>query len=107
MYDKIYSRGSRPGILYGLPKVHKPIIDNCPKFRPILYAIGTPTFKLVKFLVPILSPLTVNEFSVHDSFPFANEVSSFCPDHYTPLDEVIDICLNDLFSDNDTIHNLD
>ena len=81
-YELIYSRGYRPGILYGSPKVHKPVINDCPKFRPILSTIGTPTYKLTKFLVPILSPLTSNEFSVHDSFSFADEVSSFCPHHF-------------------------
>ena len=118
-YEVIYPRGSRPGILYGSPKVHKPVIDNCPKFRPILSTIGTPTYKLAKFLVPIFSPLTSNEFSVHDSFSFADEVSSFCPDHFMasldveslftniPLNEVIDICIGDLFCDTNTIHNLD
>ena len=52
-YDSIYPTGSRPGILYGSAKVHKPIIDNCLSFRPILSAIGTPTYNLAKFLVPI------------------------------------------------------
>ena len=28
--------GTRPGIMYGLFKVHKDIINNCPPFRPIL-----------------------------------------------------------------------
>ena len=81
-YRLIYLRGYRQGILYGGPKVHKPVIINCPKFRPILSTIGTPTYKLAKFLVPILSPLTSNEFSVHDSFSYADEVSSFCPHHF-------------------------
>ena len=62
-YELIYPRGSRPGILHGSPKVHKPVINNCPKFRPILSTIGTPTYKLGHFLVSILSPLTSNEFS--------------------------------------------
>ena len=66
-HDSVYPTGSRPGILYGSAKVHKPIIDNCPSFQPILWAIGTPTYNLAKFLVSILSPLTVNEFTVHDS----------------------------------------
>ena len=35
--------GTRPGIMYGLCKNHKDIIDNCP-FRPILSAINTPTY---------------------------------------------------------------
>ena len=118
-YELIYPRGSRPGVLYGSPKVNKPVINNCSKFRPILSTIGTPTYKLAKFLVPILSPLTSNEFSVHDSFSFADKVSSFCPDHFMasldienlftniPLNEVIDICIDDLFCDTNTIQNLD
>ena len=46
--------GTRPGIMYGLCKVHGDIIDNCPSFRPFLSAIYTPTSKLAKFFVPIL-----------------------------------------------------
>ena len=76
-YELIYPRGSRPDILYESPKVHKPVINNCPKFRPILSTTGTPTYKLAKFLFPIFSPLTCNEFSVHDSFSFADKVSIF------------------------------
>ena len=118
-YELIYPRGSRPGILYGSPKVHKPVINNCPKFRPILSTIGTPTCKLANLLVPILSPLTFNEFSLHDSSSFPDKVSSFCPDHFMasldieslftniPLNEVIDICIDDLFCDTNTIQNLD
>ena len=56
-----------PGIWYGSLKFHNKVIHNYPKFRSILSTIGTPTY-IAKFLVPILSPLTVNEFSVHDSF---------------------------------------
>ena len=37
-YDKICHKGSRPGILYGNPKMHKPFVDNLPIFRPILSA---------------------------------------------------------------------
>ena len=29
-YELIYFRVSRPGILYGSPKVHKTVINNCP-----------------------------------------------------------------------------
>ena len=76
-YELIYPRGSRPDILYESPKVHKPVINNCPKFRPILSTTGTPTYKLAKFLFPIFSPLTSNAFSVHDSFSFADKVSIF------------------------------
>ena len=52
-------------------------------------------------------------------FSFVDEVSSFSPDHLMasldveslftniPLDEVIDICIDDQFCDTNTIHNLD
>ena len=105
--------------MYGSAKVHKPVINNCPKFCPTLSTIGTPTYKLAKFLVPILSPFTSNEFSVHDSFLFADEVFSFCPDHFMgsrnverlltniPFNEVIDICIDDLFCHTNAVHNLD
>ena len=37
VYKDLFPTGSKPGILYGLPKVHK---ENCP-VRPIMSAIGT------------------------------------------------------------------
>ena len=40
---------SRPGILYGLCKVHKDITDVFASFTPILSAIGAPSYKLAKF----------------------------------------------------------
>ena len=66
-----------------------------------------------------MSPLTSNGFSVLDLFSFADKVSSFCPDQFManldieslftniPLNEVIDICIDDLLCDTNTIHNLD
>ena len=52
-YSNLYASGSRPGILYGLPKVHK---NGCP-IRPITSAIGTFNYKLSKFLVALLAPM--------------------------------------------------
>ena len=46
--------GTRPGIVYGLCKVHIDILNNCPPFGPILSASNTPTYKFAKFLVPVL-----------------------------------------------------
>ena len=101
--------GTRPGIMYGLCKVHKDIIDNCPPFRPILSAINTPTYKLAKFLVPILKSLTSNEYTIKDSFAFAKEIVGEESEFFMgsldvdsvftniPLEEIIDICTNILF----------
>ena len=66
--------GTRSGIMYGLCKVHKDIINNCPPFRPILSAINILTYILEKFLVPILKSLTSKEYMVKVSFAFAEEI---------------------------------
>ena len=73
-HKKIKAVGSRPGVLYGLCKVHKNIVDRCPPFRPILSAIGTPSYKIAKFLVPRMNSITSNEFTVKDTFCFAKEI---------------------------------
>ena len=94
------------------------VIDGCPAFRPILSAIRTPTYKIAKFLVPILKDLTFNEYSVKDSFDFAKEIlqqNSNCfmasldiTSIFTniPLDETINICSNELFDKKQYISNL-
>ena len=104
-YKDLSPSGSRPGIMYGLAKVHKIVRDGLPSFRPILSAIGTPTYKLAKFLVPILEPLTTNEYTIKDSFTFAEELQSFdlklvmasfdIESLFTniPLQETIDLCV--------------
>jgi len=43
---KLIPSGSKPGKLYGLAEVHK---DNI-SFRPVVTMIGTPEYKLTKFL---------------------------------------------------------
>ena len=66
--DKICPKGSRPGIPYDNPKIHKPVVNNLSKFRPILSAINTPGYDIIKFLIPILEPRTHDEFTFKDSF---------------------------------------
>ena len=118
LYKKILPVGCRPGILYGQAKVHKPVISNGPSFRPILEAINTLSYKLAKFLVPILSPLAINEYTVKDSFAFAKEVTKIDCNYvmaslgveslftYISLEETIENCVNDLYFDKSKIDNL-
>ena len=73
-FDNICLVGTTPGIPYRNPKVHKTVVHNTPKFRPILSAINTLTYLLAEYLNPILSPLTTNEFTVKNSLDFAEEV---------------------------------
>ena len=118
VYDQIAPTGTRPGVLYGLCKVHKSSVDGCPPFRPILSAIGTPQYALAKLLVPLLAPITSNEFSVKDSFSFAKEVvnqdsnlhmASLDVDSLftnIPLQETIKFCVENLFTNANVINGL-
>ena len=94
---------SAPGVLYGLPKVHK---TNCPA-RPILSAYN---YKLAKFFVPILQPYTVNEYVIKDSFSLELVMASFdVSTLFTniPLDETIDLCTDLIFDENDKLQYRD
>ena len=72
-FSQMYATGTLPGILYGLPKIHK----NGTPLRPILSAIRTAGYKLLaKCFVPLLAPFTTNQYSVRDSFSFVEEILS-------------------------------
>ena len=51
-------------------------------FRPIPSAINTPSYKLAKFLVPLLTTLKSKDFTIKDSSSFAQELSTFDCAHY-------------------------
>ena len=120
--DKEYARlspcGSKPSVLYGLSKVHKTVVDNKPKQRPILSAINTPTYNLSKFLVKVLEPYTKNSLTARDSFSFASEVRG-CDTNKVmasldvealftniPLEETIDICVQLAFKDREKVDGM-
>ena len=70
-YKKLKPRGSSFGVLYGLCKTHKKVLNKCPPFRPILSAIKTPSYNLAKYLIPLIKAITKNNFTVKNSFEFA------------------------------------
>ena len=117
-YEKLKPTGSAPSVMYGLSKVHKTIVDRKPKQRPILSAINTPTYKLSKYLVKILEPHTKNSLTAKDSFTFATEVREQSSSLYMasldvealftniPLEETIDICVEQVFKTEDKIEGL-
>ena len=118
LYKDLYPQGSQPGVIYGLSKIHKPLVDNVPKLRPILSAIKTSTYNWAKFFVPILRPLTFNTFTIKDSFEFAKNITDQNAELYmasldvdslftnVPLDETINICVNELFQTQTSYFNL-
>ena len=76
-YNALTSFGSIPGVLYGLPKIHKLHIP----LRPIISTIGTFNYNLAKFLVQIITPLTTNEYTIENSSSFAKEICDLKPPH--------------------------
>ena len=112
-YNKLRPVRSKSGTLSA--KVHKLLKNGLTPFKPILSAIGTPTYKLAKFVVPVLSNITQNEFTVKDSFTFVDEILT--QDRYLCmasldidallvnilLDETIDICVKKHFQTPETL----
>ena len=73
LFDKLRPSLSRAPRFYGLPKIHK---EGYP-LRPIVSAIGSPTYKLAKFVASIIKPLMGNTSSfVKNSKHFSDMVSS-------------------------------
>ena len=119
-YNFLKPCGSRPGIMYGLCKVHKGrgASNDILPFRPILSAIGTCTYNIAKFFVPILKDFTLNEYTVRDSFSFCDEIQEQNNNLYMasfdieslfkniPLDETINICVNNVFGNKKIIKGL-
>ena len=114
--NKLTSYSSTPGIMYGLPKIHKP---NIP-LRPILSANNTTTYNLSKYLVDLLSDIDINQYTIKNSYEFSKLITSIPnANNYTicsfdvtslftniPLDETIDICINRIFPNpNSIFHN--
>ena len=109
VYNTLFPQGSKPGILYGLPRVHK---VTCPA-RPIMSAIGTFNSTLAKFwflsynhLLVISIPSTVlfhllmrlpSLLLLMVSFHVASLVTNIA------LDETVHIILDNLFSNTDEV----
>ena len=78
-YDNLYPSGSKPGIFYGVGKIHKVLEDVIPNFCPILSVIGMRTYKLAKLCDKLRKPIITNEYTIKNSFSFAKEVEKFDP----------------------------
>ena len=113
VYNDLHVSGSSFGILYGSPKVHKgPSLS----LRPILAAHDLPNFKLAKYLVPLLSHLTTNQYSVKNSSEFASYITKQSSNQFlvsydvqslftnVPIHETIAIILEKIFTSDDTLY---
>ena len=71
---KLYPTECYPGKFYGKAKVHKLSTNsvNDLTLRPIVYNIGTATYKMVKYLDSLLAPLSKSEFTINNIKEFVN-----------------------------------
>lgn len=117
LYYKIKSTGSSIGVMYGLPKVHK---ANLP-LRPVLAAYNTPSYCLAKYLVTLLEPFTINQYTVPNSYSFCNFLSSQKPNSNVkmasydivslftniPIDQTITLACDLAFEKSNLFHGFD
>ena len=80
--SSLHVSGSVPGILYGLPKTHKPDFSTNFKFRPIFAAYSNPCYKVAKFLVNALASYTTNQYSVSNVYSFLSDLDSVDGNNY-------------------------
>jgi len=72
----VCQKDSRLPHLYGLPKTHKEKLS----MRPILSATGNYNYALANWLVEKLKPLSVNRYTISDTFAFAEESQNLTVD---------------------------
>ena len=117
-YKKLKPRRSSFSVLYGLCKAHKKVLDKCSPFRLILSAIKTPCYNLAKFLVPLIEPVTKENFRVKDSFEFSKEICEQNSEYFMasldveslftniPMEEAIKICCDSLYKNQELLSNI-
>ena len=116
MYKKLYPSSSRPGLYFGLAKVHKlkgsSDVNQLP-MRPVISNIGTATYELSKYLAELLRPLTKSEYSIESTKDFVDRIKQKrLPQEYelvsfdvvslftsVPLDYTINIILDKIYKE--------
>ena len=73
---ELFASGSSPGILYGLPKIHKPNFSSNFNSDPFSLPTIPPSFKLARALVPVPSHLTRNCYTVDNIQAFVSSIKN-------------------------------
>ena len=121
-HNELYPTGTRIGILYGLPKIHKSSIP----LRPILSSINHFSYKIAKLFIPFLTPIStsslVSSLVIKDSLSFVQELlnSDINSDSVVmasfdvtslftniPVGETIEIISNQIFANRVVFEGLD
>ena len=53
---------------------YQALVDGLPNYRPITSQILSPTYKIAKYLLDFISPITKNEYTLKDSFELVSMI---------------------------------
>ena len=108
LFKGMYPKGSRPGAIYGLAKVHK---AGTP-LRPVISMINTPQYGLAKYLDKVIKPNIPSSKMLNSTNEFISKVNDIDLAHSqlvsydvqnlftnVPLEEIIDIACDYVYSD--------
>ena len=113
-YLRCYTSGTSLGAMYGLAKTHKPDIP----LRPIVSAYNTPNYNIGKFVLPMISHLSTNQYVLRNSYEFTHQIGELqgasdahmcsfdIKSLYTnvPVSETIDIIMEKIFTQDVKTH---
>ena len=75
----IWPNVAQIGRAHGLPKIRKDCQD-IPPFWPIVDTTSTPHYGIGKYLSSLLNPLTINNYSIEDSFEAVKHIKAIPPE---------------------------
>ena len=104
----LYPSAFKPGVLYGLAKIHQALEDGVP------IAIGTPTYNLAKLCDQLLKSVTSNDYTIKDSFFSLRKFrlwwflfyDKFLYKITLPLTETLNLCVQNLYRNQTHVSNL-
>ena len=111
-YQELILSGSQPGKLYGIAKVHK---TNVP-LRPVVPTVGTPEYKLAKYLDNLIKPHIPDTYLLRSTENFIERLKE-CPCNNkntmvsfdvvslftnVPLAETIELVIERLYDNNNS-----
>ena len=78
-YKRLYPSSSRPGLYFGLAKVHKlknetDGVAELP-LRPVISNIGTATYEISKYLASLLQPIAKSNFTIGSTKDFIHKIN--------------------------------
>jgi hypothetical protein len=96
-YESMRPTSTKSARAHGLPKIHK-TFDTLPPFRPIIDTTGTAYQPTAEFITQLLNPLTINEFTIQDSFDAVHEINNIPPNLFNDGYKFVSFDVKSLFT---------